>query len=63
MKNLFLSDKEVAARYSTSRPIVWRWVKSGNFPAPVKLSPGCTRWPVERIESWENERAQAGDRA
>lgn len=53
MNNLFLSDRQVAARYSTSRPTIWRWVKAGSFPPPVKLSPGCTRWPVDRILEWE----------
>jgi predicted DNA-binding transcriptional regulator AlpA len=41
----FLSIDEVAKRYSVGQSTVWRWVKEGDrFPAPVKLSPGTSRW-------------------
>jgi len=42
---LFLSDHEVAARFSTSRATIWRWVdRNRKFPRPIKLSPGTTHW-------------------
>lgn len=49
----FLSVKQIAARYSTSTASVWRWVREGQFPKPVKLSPGCTRWRLSDVEAWE----------
>jgi len=49
---LFLSDKDVAARYSVHRASIWRWVKTGNLPAPIKLN-GSTRWKLSDIEAWE----------
>lgn len=52
----FLTDKQVAARYSVARSTPWRWVERGQFPKPVKLSPGCTRWRVSDVEAWEAER-------
>lgn len=51
----YLSDKRVANRYDVSRATIWRWVQSGRFqfPQPVKLSPGCTRWRASDIQKWE----------
>ncbi len=52
--NRFLSDKQVAERYSISRPSVWRWVKSvDGFPAPIQLGVGTTRWALEDLEAYE----------
>jgi predicted DNA-binding transcriptional regulator AlpA len=40
-----------------SSPTLWRMVKAGDFPAPVKLSPRVTAWRVEDIRSWMQSRA------
>lgn len=55
----FLKDTQVAARYGVSRPTIWRWVDRHQFPHPVKLSPGCTRWSLNSLMSWEE--AKEGD--
>jgi len=52
------SDKQVAARYNVSRCTIWRWVERGQFPHPVKLSPGCTRWPLKSLLDWEQVKGQ-----
>ncbi|MDN6320678.1 MAG: AlpA family phage regulatory protein [Marinobacter sp.] len=49
----YLSDKDLAKRYGVARATPWRWVQAGVFPAPVKLSPNCTRWKLADIEAWE----------
>lgn len=36
----------VAGLHDISAATVWRWVKSGHLPAPVKLGPGVTAWKV-----------------
>ena len=36
----------VAAIHSIGPATVWRWVKSGRLPAPVKLGPNTTAWRV-----------------
>ncbi|WP_204245707.1 helix-turn-helix transcriptional regulator [Paracoccus marcusii] len=57
---MYLSDKQVASRYNVTRPTVWRWVKADpTFPKPISLSPGCTRWRLDEIESWEAARRAA----
>jgi predicted DNA-binding transcriptional regulator AlpA len=35
-----------------SHATFWRWVKSGRFPAPVKLSAGVTAWRAEDVRKW-----------
>lgn len=54
--NTFFSDAELANRYRASRSTIWRWVKEANFPKPIKLTPGCTRWRLSDIEEWEKSR-------
>lgn len=51
----FLSDKDLAKRFGVARATPWRWVQSGTFPAPVKLSPNCTRWRLSDVEAWESK--------
>lgn len=31
---------------------LWSRVKGGQFPKPVKLSPGVTAWRVEEVRAW-----------
>ena len=51
---MYLSDRQVAKRYSVSRGTPWRWAKKDkSFPKPVELTPGCTRWRLEELEIWE----------
>ncbi len=43
-------------RYQISPNTVWRWVREGRFPKPVKLGPGVTAWRLSDLERWESER-------
>jgi prophage regulatory protein len=52
----YISDKQLSERFATSRATIWRWVHSRDFPQPVKLSPGCTRWKISDVEDWEKTR-------
>lgn len=51
----YLTDKQVAERYNVGRATAWRWVQERNFPKPIKLSPGCSRWKISDIQKWETE--------
>lgn len=42
-----------------SKSTLWRWVKAGLFPAPVRLSVGITAWRAEDIHRWIAERGDA----
>ena len=50
----FLSDTQVAARYSVNRVTIWRWIKreGKNFPQPIRLM-NATRWKLADLEKWE----------
>lgn len=54
MPEAFLSDRQLASRYSVHFLTPRRWLREDpTFPKPVKLSPGCTRWRLSEIETWE----------
>lgn len=57
MAEIYLSDTQLAARYNVHRATPWRWAQDGRFPKPVSLSPGCTRWKLSDIETWETSRS------
>jgi prophage regulatory protein len=50
---MWLSDKEVAARYGVSRVSIWRWARAGKFPQPHKVSEAVTRWHVEDLDAYD----------
>jgi prophage regulatory protein len=47
-----LTCKEVAILFGDlHQSTVWRWVKSGRLPRPVKLSGGTSRWLRSELEA------------
>lgn len=53
-------------RLTDLRPIVgfsdstlWRRVRAGSFPQPIRLSVRCTAWRVEEIRAWIAAQGQA----
>lgn len=55
----FASTKGRLGIVPVSGSTVWRWVKEGSFPAPVKLSPSVTAWTASSIREWLAQQAQA----
>ena len=43
--DLYFRDTEIAKKFGINRTSVWRWVKAGILPPPIKFSEGCSRWP------------------
>jgi predicted DNA-binding transcriptional regulator AlpA len=39
-ETVYLRDIALAQRYSVSRPTIWRWLKKGALPKPIKLPGG-----------------------
>jgi prophage regulatory protein len=50
---IYLTDRDVAKRFSVHRCTIWRWTCQGDFPKPVKLGGTTTRWRLSEIETWE----------
>lgn len=42
----------VPAIIPVSSATLWRKVKAGTFPAPVKLGPRTTAWKVDSVREW-----------
>ena len=42
-----------------SSATLWRMVKSGDFPAPVKLSERVTAWRIKDVREWMDTRRTA----
>lgn len=36
---------------------IWRWVKAGTFPAPIKLTAHVTAWKLEEVIAWLDARS------
>ena len=52
--------RELAAIIGISTATIWRMRRRGEFPAPVRLSPGTCGWPEDVIRQWLSARAEAG---
>jgi prophage regulatory protein len=50
---------ETPAPLPFSAPTLWRKVKAGIFPAPVKLSERVTAWNVGTVRAWMTAQAMA----
>lgn len=49
----FLSLGEVCDRLSVSRATLWRMTRRGDFPKPVRLSPGRVGVPADEFHDWQ----------
>lgn len=51
-----LSAWDVIARIGVSRATIYRMVDSGEFPSPVKISPGRRAWVEAEVNAWLADR-------
>lgn len=40
---------------------LWRMVKDGRFPSPVKLSAGVTAWRADEVMAWVEQKGRAAN--
>lgn len=60
-KTGFLRQPEIIPKPIPFSPAtLWRKVKDGTFPAPVKLSERITAWRAEDIHDWMKSRSGEG---
>lgn len=57
-----IRDVDCAAMVGVSRPTWWRWVGSGDAPAPIKIG-GVTRWWRSEVDAFLASLSQARDAA
>ena len=51
--------KDVVVITSLSRPTIYRMIKAGTFPKPVKLGQRRIGWPMDVLTNWVMSRQQA----
>jgi len=42
--------------FKVSPATIYRWIKEGNFPKPVRLGANMVRWKAVDIEAWMTDR-------
>lgn len=47
----FVRMPQLVAVFSVSESTIWRWVRAGKLPKPVKLGERTSAWPVEAVRS------------
>ena len=52
----FLDIHAVARRYGVRAATVWAWMSQGKFTQPIRLTAGCSRWALEDLKIWEDEK-------
>ena len=56
----FLTRAEVERRTGLGRSVIYRQMRSGDFPGAFKVGPSSVRWSSNEIEAWCASRPRAG---
>ena len=54
-----LRRQEVETRCGIARTTIYRLMRCGEFPEPLKVGPRAVRWLESEIETWLAERPRA----
>ena len=54
-----LRRDEVETRCGLARTSIYRLMRAGKFPEPIKVGTRAVRWPESEIERWISERPRA----
>lgn len=49
----YLREPDVLKRVPFSKPTLYRQIKEGSFPAPVKVGTRAVAWLAHEIDAWE----------
>ena len=50
---------DVCDRVNWSRTTLWRRVKAGDFPRPLRLGPNSVGWRSDEVDQWISARDRA----
>lgn len=48
----FIKQPQILQVVPISASSLWRWVRDGMFPRPIKLSEHCSVWRVQDVRAW-----------
>jgi prophage regulatory protein len=54
-----LAKPHVLERTTWSDTTLWRRVRAGDFPRPIRISPGRVAWRESDVEAWIKARAES----
>ena len=54
---------ELIKRLSTSKTSIYRMIKAGQFPRPLRLGPRAVRWREDEVMQWVETRKRGGSEA
>ena len=54
-----LNQRAVCETVSASRATIYRWIKKGVFPKPIKIGEQTIRWRESDIANWMNQKKAA----
>lgn len=60
MEDRLLTRKEVEGRIRLGRSALYRMLRAGQFPLPVRIGPRAVRWKASEVESWLRDCPRAG---
>ena len=52
----YQTRQQVEKLIKVSRPTLYRWMKTGDFPKPVHMGANMVRWKASDIEKWLAEK-------
>ena len=55
----FIRPRQVLTMIGVSRTTLWRMVRGGLFPAPIRITKRNTGYILDDVESWMRERANS----
>lgn len=55
----YISPKQLREASTLSPATIWREIKAGRLPKPVRLTPGRVGWPEDVIRAWLASRERA----
>ena len=54
-----LHRAEVEAKTGLGRSTIYRLMRQGEFPTPIKIGPRAVRWPQSELDDWLANRPRA----
>ena len=61
MHDRLLTRSEVETRCGIARSTIYRLMRAGRFPEPVRVGPRAVRWPEHELDAWIADRPRATD--
>ena len=59
MSDRLLRLAEVERLVGLSRATIYRLMRAGTFPEPLRVGPRAVRWPLSAIEAWAASRPKS----